>query len=206
MDAIPRRLCGRPVLCPRSRAVCARQGWSKLNPAEWERIASEAGLEAERLVCRLRGFNLNPSAYMSLWSSPVAEQISNYLQVWGNPRAAIRRRCRKARSRRGPDHGSGQDGFARRRPRCFSGKFLVSGACPPGLLCHIMWIFIASYGISLDPVAEWARRTRSFCLRPFCHRLAAHPEDMSMEQRAGDRALTNQGWSKRPASPPASRI
>ncbi len=63
-------------------AVCARQGWSKLSPVEWERIASEGGLEAERLVCRLRGFNLNTNAYMSLWSSPVAEQIQNYLQVW----------------------------------------------------------------------------------------------------------------------------
>ncbi len=63
-------------------AVCARQGWSKLNPTEWERVASEAGLEAERLVCRLRGFQLNANAYLSLWTAPVAEQIQNYLTVW----------------------------------------------------------------------------------------------------------------------------
>jgi hypothetical protein len=63
-------------------AVCSKQGWSKLSPAEWERIATEGGLEAERLVCRLRGFALNTGAYMSLWGAPIAEQIQNYLQVW----------------------------------------------------------------------------------------------------------------------------
>jgi hypothetical protein len=63
-------------------AVCAKQGWSQLNPGEWERIASEAGLEAERLVCRLRGFNLNPTAYLSFWNAPVVDQIQNYLQIW----------------------------------------------------------------------------------------------------------------------------
>jgi hypothetical protein len=63
-------------------AVCARQGWSKLNPMEWERIASDAGLEAERLICRLRGFELNPSAYMSFWNEPVVDQMQNYMQVW----------------------------------------------------------------------------------------------------------------------------
>jgi hypothetical protein len=63
-------------------AVCAKQGWSKLSPNEWERIATEGGLEAERLVCRLRGFALNTNAYMSLWGAPVADQIQNYLHVW----------------------------------------------------------------------------------------------------------------------------
>jgi len=63
-------------------AVCSKQGWSKYNRGEWERVASEAGLEAERLVCRLRGFALNPAGYMSLWAEPVADQIHNYLTVW----------------------------------------------------------------------------------------------------------------------------
>jgi len=63
-------------------AVTARQGWSGLNPGEWERIASEAGLEVERYICRLRGFELNPHAYLSFWNEPVVNQIQNYMKVW----------------------------------------------------------------------------------------------------------------------------
>jgi len=62
--------------------MTARQGWSTLNPGEWERIASEAGLEVERFICRLRGFELNPHAYLSFWNEPVVDQIQNYMRVW----------------------------------------------------------------------------------------------------------------------------
>lgn len=63
-------------------AVCNRQGWSKLTMPNWEVLATAAGLEAERVICRLRRAPVDANGFLSAWEGPAFDQIERYLQTW----------------------------------------------------------------------------------------------------------------------------
>jgi hypothetical protein len=63
-------------------AVSARQGWSSLAMPHWATLATDAGLEAERAICRLRRSGVNANAFLAAWEGPAFDQIEIYLQTW----------------------------------------------------------------------------------------------------------------------------
>jgi hypothetical protein len=63
-------------------AVGQRQGWSKLAMTHWTAVATEAGLEAEKAICRLRRIGFDGNRYLSAWEGAAFDQIETYLQTW----------------------------------------------------------------------------------------------------------------------------
>jgi hypothetical protein len=78
----PRAALRQACLLSTIAAVCARQGWSKLAMPNWEVLATGAGLEAERAICRLRRTAADANAFQSVWEGPAFDQIESYLQTW----------------------------------------------------------------------------------------------------------------------------
>ncbi len=69
-------------LLPTVSAVCARQGWSTLGMETWEILATNAGLEAEGAICRLRRAPADPKSFLSAWRGAAFDLIEGYLQTW----------------------------------------------------------------------------------------------------------------------------
>jgi hypothetical protein len=63
-------------------AVCKQRGWSTLAMPNWEILATNAGLEAEGAICRLRRVALDANSFRSAWEGPAFDQIEAYLQSW----------------------------------------------------------------------------------------------------------------------------
>jgi len=86
-------------------AVAHRQGWSNLTMTHWATIASEAGLEAEKAICRLRRVGLDANAFLAAWDGPAFDQIEAYLRIWDSlgPRLApLKRGAMAAKSEAPP--------------------------------------------------------------------------------------------------------
>lgn len=89
-------------------AVCSRQGWSKLTMPSWEILATDAAVEAERAICRLRRMPIDANALLAVWEGPAVNQIEAYLQSWDGlaPRLQpLRRGAQAAKSSAAPAEG-----------------------------------------------------------------------------------------------------
>ncbi|WP_026607916.1 hypothetical protein [Methylocapsa acidiphila] len=75
-------------------AVGARQGWSSLSMPNWEVIATNAGLEAEGAICRLRRAPMDAKSYIAAWDGRAFDQIEAYMRAWESlgPRLAAFRK------------------------------------------------------------------------------------------------------------------
>jgi hypothetical protein len=60
----------------------------------WASLASDAGLEAETAICRLRRMGLNSELFSEAWSGLAFDQIQRYLETWDTlgPQLATLRR------------------------------------------------------------------------------------------------------------------